>query len=94
MFDLSRITDLVGDLISQKVADGGIPEIGQQLAELGVDVSQFDGAIGEKLTALITEQGLDPSQLDPQALLELAQQNGIELPFAETFDAFNSRRGE
>lgn len=94
MFDLSRLTDVVGGLVGQQVASGGISELGQQLSELGVDVSQFDGVATEELLALISEQGLDPSQLDAQSLLELAQQSGIELPLAEVLETFNGRPGE
>lgn len=94
MFDLSRLTDVVGGLIGQQGASGGISELGQQLAELGVDVSQFDGVASEELLALISEQGLVPSQLDAQTLLELAEQSGIELPCAEVLETSNGRPGE
>lgn len=93
MLDLSRLTDLVGSLVGNTVASGGAGDLVQRLGDLGLDTSQFDGLASQELMALISEHGLDLSQIDAGTLATLAEQAGIELPFAEVIDTFTNRPG-
>jgi len=91
MFDLSRVMDLVGDLVGQQAENGGFGAMSQKLEELGIDTSQLDGLAGHELFALLNEQGLDIAQLDTDQLVTLAEEAGIELPFGANLDTLLGR---
>ena len=65
MFDLSRITDVIGNLlggqpVQETLAGGGLAEL---LAKAGIDVSILDGLKPGEITDLLAQNGIDLSQV-------------------------------
>lgn len=91
MFDITRLTELVGGVVGQNVGEGGLEALSQKLSDLGIDTGSLDGLANHELLNLINEHGLDLSQLDARSLAELAEQSGVELPTTELLEMFSSR---
>lgn len=79
MFDLGKITDAIGGLLSgqtqaAQTEGGGIAEL---LASAGIDPALLDGLSQEEIIALLQQYGIDPGLIDPAQLGELFQNNDI-----------------
>ncbi len=81
MFDLSRVGELVGDLLGQNAADASEGGLLQNLTESGFDLTQLDGLAGPEILELLEQSGIDVAGLDATQLSELTGQlsEGIDL---------------
>ncbi|MEQ8823076.1 MAG: hypothetical protein RIC14_01740 [Filomicrobium sp.] len=94
MFDLTRLTDMVGDLIGQSDTGNGFDSILQQLSEHGIDASQLDNLDVQQFTELLSQNGIDLSELDVGQISQLAEQVGLELPAGELLERFGGGTSE
>lgn len=88
MFDLSRLTEVVGDFFGEANA-GGVQQILQNLGDHGIDMSHLEGLNPAEFLTVLTENGIELSQLDPGQLSQLADQLGIELPVGDIIEPFS-----
>lgn len=83
MFDVARLTDMVGGVLGQGATDAGAEILMQKLKDVGIDASQLDGLAPTELLAQLGEQGIDLSQMDAGEISQLAEQLGVDLPIDE-----------
>ena len=88
MFDLSRLTEVVGDFFGEANAVG-VQQILQNLGDHGIDMSHLEGLNPAEFLTVLTENGIELSQLDPGQLSQLADQLGIELPVGDIIEPFS-----
>jgi hypothetical protein len=80
MFDFSRITDAIADLIggsnvAEVVQNSGAADL---LQGAGIDPEMLSGLGETQIADLLVEHGIDPSQFDGGQLAELAGQFGLD----------------
>jgi hypothetical protein len=75
MFDLSKITESIGSLLSGGTAPQVPTDLMGLLEQAGVDPALLDGLSPEEITGLLQQHGIDTSLLDPSQLTELMQGN-------------------
>lgn len=80
MFDFSRITEAVADLIGGATTAAG--ESGGPLADLisstGLDPAMLDGLGANEVLDLLAQNGIDVAQLAPDQIQELLGNLGVE----------------
>ncbi len=78
MFDLSKITELFGGLLSgQSQVPQDMAGITELLSNAGVDPALLDGLSQGEIFGLLQQHGIDPSLIDPAQISELLQGSGL-----------------
>lgn len=80
MFDLARLSEIVGDMIAKIEPESGLDKILQQLSEHGIDTTQLDCLDAQGFIELLDQNGVPTEQLDPSQLSQLADHLGFALP--------------
>ena len=83
MFDIARLTEMVGGVLGQGAVDAGSEGLMQRLSEYGIAPAQLDGLGPAELLNQLSEHGIDLSQLNVTDIEQLAEQSGIDLPIGE-----------
>jgi hypothetical protein len=91
MFDIARLTDMVGGVLGQGATDAGAEMLMQQLNGVGIDAAQLDGLAPAELLSQLSEQGIDLSQMDAAEISKLTEQLGIDLPIEELFSQLTNQ---
>lgn len=91
MFDMWRLSDVVGDLVGSATSGAGPGRLIQQLGELGIDPAQLQGVGPDQLVTLLSEHGLDLSLIDPDHVAMLTEQIGIEVPGGDILSQLGDR---
>ena len=82
MFDLSRITDMLGGFAEQ--AEQFAPEgLMQGLADLGLDPTQMQDSGIQDLLGRLSDLGVDINAMDPGQIGELVTQLGEGTPVGD-----------
>ena len=81
MFDLSRVSDVVGGLLGQSSSELDGAGLLQTLSDNGVDLAQLEGLAGPEMLEFLEQSGIDVAGLDPAQLTDLAGQfsEGVDL---------------
>lgn len=94
MFDLSRVTEMIGGFLGQTSAGNAVNDlIADKLSSLNIDPSMLEGLGAGQITDLLAQNGIDISQLAPEQLNELLGQLGPSSPIAEALSGLLSNRG-
>ena len=95
MFDLSKITDAIGGLLSGSQTQ--TPQEGSGITELlgnaGIDPTLLDGLSQDEIMNLLQQYGIDPSQLDLGQVSELLQKSKVGSNVAEMAQNWLNSRG-
>ncbi len=95
MFDLSKITETIGGLISgaQQQSPVEVGSIADLLNTAGIDPAMLDGLNQDEILNLLQQYGIDPSQLDVSQLSELLQSTGVGNGLVEMATSWLNTRG-
>lgn len=91
MFDLSRVTEMIGGLLGQQSGNAE-DMLSQHLGDLGIDPGLLDGISGAEAIDLLSQHGIDVSQLAPEQLSVLLGQLDPNAPIAELLSGLLSRQ--
>ena len=91
MFDLARLTEVVGGVLGQSAANFNAGDIVQQVSELGLDPAILQQLDPEQLVTMFAENGIDLTNLDPAELSAIAEQTGIGEGLPEIISQFTDR---
>ena len=91
MFDIARLTEMVGGVLGQGATDAGAEMLMQKLSYVGIDAAQLDGLAPAELLSQLSEQGIDLSQMDAAEVSQLVEQLGIDLPIDELFSQLTNQ---
>lgn len=94
MFDLSRLTELVSDLVGQDAVNSIAGNVFEQLSQNGIDMSQLQGLAPEEIVTTLSEQGIDLSSFAPDQIAQLGEQIGVELPFGDVLSQLGGGQAE
>jgi len=77
MFDLTRLTELAGGWIGQNASEIDVGSFVERIGGEGFDPSILQNMDADQITTFLSENGIDPSQLDATQLGEVAERLGL-----------------
>jgi len=94
VFDLSRITDMIGGFIGQTAAGAGVKDlVADKLAAVNIDPAMLEGLAAPEIVDLLARNGIDVTQLAPEQLAELASTIDPSSPIGQALSSLLSDRG-
>ena len=78
MFDMAKLTGLVGDLFHGPAEQPGLDVIAGQLGALGIDPATLEGMDPQQILDTLQAQGVDLSNFDTSELLQLGSETGLD----------------
>lgn len=94
MFDLSRFTEALSDLIGHKFAGLDAGAVLEQLGQTGLDLQQLQGLDAETVSSILVDHGIDIAAMDPSQLTALSEQLGVRGDIADIVASYVDRRDD
>ena len=91
MFDLARLTEFAGGVLGQSASNIDASVFLQHLSEEGADPPQFQNLGADEVLALLSENGIDASQVDADQLGTIAEDFGVADHLPEMLGQFTDR---
>jgi hypothetical protein len=91
MFDIAKLTGLVGDLLGNTLQRPGIDALTEQLGALGIDPQIFEGMDAQQILETLEGQGFDLSGIDPNELLALGSETDLNSIMPDIIDRITDR---
>ena len=88
MLDFSRLTDVFGDLLGQASSSILPADLLDKLGALGIDPPEIASLEPGQLITMLSEQGIDVSQLDASQLSALSEHLGLGSSFGDVLGGF------
>lgn len=92
MFDLSRITETLGNLIGHKFAGIDAGAVLDQLGQTGLNLQQLKGLDAELVTSILVDHGIDVAAMNPTQLTVLSEKLGVKGDIADVVANYFDRR--
>ncbi len=94
MFDLTRVTEMIGGFLGQQSAGAMINDLlADKLAALNIDPAMLNDLGAPEIMNLLAQQGIELSQLDPAQLTQLIGQLDAQSPAADLLNRILSQHG-